>query len=1275
MAATSFAAYASQYLTRQQPQPERGATSTVMSGSTSQPMFFSFTTDNDEGSRRGGAHDSDLDDFDDPHLGLSMGDEAPKARVEQDDEDPYLRLDEEEDLEEGMGSRSRGAGGFRQQQHHQQSIPLIARSMSPASPPGWLAHLAQSPPRRQSPSNHSDSDSSPPPDLFVAASPRGPAHPPIPQTYSNTEPHSLSLTDSLLPRDGLARPLDVFTLPDPRHTPRKRRKHHDAAYISVFLSLLCLCLFFCLLLLITTDRPAGVPAVILPYAIMLRTVPILVILTFVSAAAAYAHVWALRLFVGPVMAVTEVFVPATLFVCAVWAFVGSFMWDGDEVPTWGETVGLRLFSIVPLVLCLLTARRLLYLPKRIHMTSSTLTLATHILMANPFLLALSPALLIGMLILSIPFMTMVFRLLLIGYTTSGAGKSGMEWHVRAWANWAIVGVLGVWFWSWAVARGVLRTTCASVVGAWYFADPTLPPPPPTSTHTMHAALTRSTGPSLGSIILASLILTCIRILTLTTLLLQRLPPLLLRIPWVPLAMPVAMYVVPGVRGLSAWLEARTERVSGYALVYVGLTGVGFWEGAGRGRGLVGSGRERVVADEGMGNGNGQRRRQGRAEGERQAQIVKKRFGAEPPLALLTISPLTLTFPFALLTYLFVAHTLGAPHEALGAALLAGGVTAIVGLFCVGVVRDTADTLYMCYCIDKAEGVRRREEVFVAFEYGAQPQPQSSGAGAAGTTRGSVLPVYHDQRGKGNLNHPQRPRHVQGQGQPETIIPRSPLSTRRNDGLGSTFDVGRGVGAGAGVGGREDTESEEEEEDGMGGGGGPIRQPPVLVPVHPKASARQVKKTKRSAPISPYRVGSDSEGDEEEDERTPTTTNVMRPPQTQSEISNLRMATTQQQQQEEEEEDLDPFKTSSTRDVDVDEEALLEGLGGGVSGGGYTSASPPGRRGSGAGHTSTSTSPPGRGVHTHGLGLAQGFNANLHAHRRSTSGGGGMGMGGLDFGVGPAALGGGGGASGFATAGGALAAAHRERMMTSTQELNMKSQFLMNMRGSESGSGYGADSGVSAGSASASASASANASAFGVQAGGSLRVAGEGGVEEESEGEESQLGPGSDFFNSMLSFPAMPQRSSSRPHPSDIIDVNTDSTSIDTPPTLPSSSIVFHHQPFELSPPRIPQPSTHTYIVHTSILVALGTTRHVSIGLEHIASLFCDPNFRNPRASFTIYLAKGKTTISISARLTSYQSAPSTLVDLVIFVLLHLPHSKAVAGLEQWISEMAVGSKN
>jgi len=106
------------------------------------------------------------------------------------------------------------------------------------------------------------------------------------------------------------------------------------------------------------------------------------------------------------------------------------------------------------------------LPREIHSTSSILDLTTRLLLANPFLLALSPAILLAMLVASIPFITLIFRLLLIGYFLGP--NSSLEWH--GWANWAIFGTVGVWLWSWGIARGMLRTTCAGVVGAWYFAE-------------------------------------------------------------------------------------------------------------------------------------------------------------------------------------------------------------------------------------------------------------------------------------------------------------------------------------------------------------------------------------------------------------------------------------------------------------------------------------------------------------------------------------------------------------------------------------------------------------------------------------------------------------------------------------------------------------------------------------------------------------------------------------------------------------------------------------
>lgn len=305
--ATSFAAYASQYLNSQ-----HNAPSTL--SDSSHPMFFSFITD-DDGSRHA-AHNTDVDDLDDPHL----RDSHPNLET-VDDHDPYLRLDEEQD--------------------YRQSSPLIARSPSPGSPPGWLAHLARSPRKSPSPMRSSSDDSSPPPDLLVAHNPTArnmvPAQTPVPPPPRTG--HSLSLTDSLLPRDGFNRPIDVFSLPDPRHTLRKRRKYHDSIWISLWLAFVTICVLFSVILLFTTRRPKEVPSVMLPYTVLLRTVPMLVILTLLSAATAYVHVYLLRIFVKPVMIATSVFIPATLLISAICAFIGSFMWDGDTEPTWGETVG------------------------------------------------------------------------------------------------------------------------------------------------------------------------------------------------------------------------------------------------------------------------------------------------------------------------------------------------------------------------------------------------------------------------------------------------------------------------------------------------------------------------------------------------------------------------------------------------------------------------------------------------------------------------------------------------------------------------------------------------------------------------------------------------------------------------------------------------------------------------------------------------------------------------------------------------------------------------
>ncbi|THH29846.1 hypothetical protein EUX98_g4357 [Antrodiella citrinella] len=658
--ATSFAAYASQFLNRQQQPGQAGPESSL---SSSQPLFYSFTTH--DGSHAGNAHNSDLDDFDDPHLRDS---ELPshskyteRGRGDDDyDDDPYLRLDEEE---QGLS-------------HHQSSSMALLGVSEPDASKGWLAHA--SPLRSPSPSSVGSGAS---PSNIPSPPPTPPRYnpPPLPPPRLDLAP---SMTESLLPRDGRTRPVDVFSLPDPRYIPRGRRKYNDSAWTAAWLAGLCICLFSCLLVLILTRKPTNTP-ITLPYTTLLHTVPLLTILIALSALVSYTHIYLLRIFVKPVMIVTSVFIPVTLFISALCAFIGSFMWDSNQEPTWGETVGLRLFSLVPLVLSFLTARRLVHLPREIHTASALLDLTTRLLVLNPFLLALSPAVLLATLVASLPFITLAFRLLLVGYVIPPRQDSGFEWHVHTWANWAIAGTIGVWLWSWGVARGLLKVTCAGVIGAWYFADPTLPQPPPTSTHTIHAALARASQPSIGSIVLSALIHAAIRLLGFAVWGLRALPYYL---------PPYMRFVSVGAGMGVSYLETITGTLSTYALIYTGLTGDAFMPSARRSRALTGAVQNSSLAR------------------------YRRKFKTEPPLTMLTVAPLTLTFPFSLFTYLFVAHTLNAPDQALAASLLSGGITALVGLFCVGLVKDTADTLYICYCIDKDVGEKHRAEVFDAFEY-------------------------------------------------------------------------------------------------------------------------------------------------------------------------------------------------------------------------------------------------------------------------------------------------------------------------------------------------------------------------------------------------------------------------------------------------------------------------------------------------------------------------------------------------------------------------------
>ena len=254
----SFAAYASQFLNRNQ----NPALSQI---SASQPLFYSFTTDN--GSHIGDmsqTHDDmEFDDEDDPHLGRSNEYTSRRSLPPPDEDDPYLRLDDDE-YSSNRPDEHRGT----------ESIPLVrslhaSRGQSLVPGQGWLSHHEESP---SSPSELSSDSGTPPPDFL---------HHIRPERTIVSGKRATAITESLLPRDGTSRPVDVFSLPDPRPASKKRMSHKDSVWIVAWLGSVMICVAASFVVLFTTSVPRGTPErLILPYSVLLHTIPLLTILTF-----------------------------------------------------------------------------------------------------------------------------------------------------------------------------------------------------------------------------------------------------------------------------------------------------------------------------------------------------------------------------------------------------------------------------------------------------------------------------------------------------------------------------------------------------------------------------------------------------------------------------------------------------------------------------------------------------------------------------------------------------------------------------------------------------------------------------------------------------------------------------------------------------------------------------------------------------------------------------------------------------------------------------------
>jgi hypothetical protein len=202
---SSFSQYANKYLLSGRLAPNASLAS-------SQPLFYSFqdSSDGESSTGRGKPPQQSRDELELDEHG------EPRLRGDEEVDDPYLRLDEDD------GDHTL-----------KESAPLIA-SEAPSTQGGWLAHQTSPLPSRSPTPTSPESPESPPPHLIE----------PRPPTRT-------TLTESLLPRDGVSR--SVFSLPVPGRIPR--HKYNDASWTVLWCTSLTVCfLAFIFVLFLTQAR-------------------------------------------------------------------------------------------------------------------------------------------------------------------------------------------------------------------------------------------------------------------------------------------------------------------------------------------------------------------------------------------------------------------------------------------------------------------------------------------------------------------------------------------------------------------------------------------------------------------------------------------------------------------------------------------------------------------------------------------------------------------------------------------------------------------------------------------------------------------------------------------------------------------------------------------------------------------------------------------------------------------------------------------------------------
>jgi hypothetical protein len=237
------------------------------------------------------------------------------------------------------------------------------------------------------------------------------------------------------------------------------------------------------------------------YTVLHSSFHLIAVYSLVSISVGLLWLTLLRSFARPLVMLILVAVPTISFSFFLYPFIYSFKgsWHGDSY----QDKAMRWMSLGPLIFSacwLYTVWKARYsLEKAVGM----LEFSVEILKAQPHLLSVGIASLVGVITYSWIWILMFTRLFLGGHF----GKSGWIIDLSTWWLGAVYFV--DYFWTLSVLAGVQRATTAAAVSQWYFHRNTVPAP--SGRIVVQASLAHASFTMFGTICLSTLISLLIRL--------------------------------------------------------------------------------------------------------------------------------------------------------------------------------------------------------------------------------------------------------------------------------------------------------------------------------------------------------------------------------------------------------------------------------------------------------------------------------------------------------------------------------------------------------------------------------------------------------------------------------------------------------------------------------------------------------------------------------------------------------------------------------------------